>query len=125
MVSSRSYIIIFALVFSSWCGALRAQTVHFSDTNLEAAVREAIGKPTGPISAGDLQPLMSFSAGGRNIADLSGLEFATNLTWLSVDMNRIRSLEVLKKMPQLTLLGIENNPLSDLGPLRTLTNLTA
>jgi len=56
--------------------------VTFPDPNLEAAVREAIGKPTGPIYRSDLEDLTGLRAGDRNIVDLTGLEHATNLTWL-------------------------------------------
>ncbi len=52
--------------------------VAFPDPNLEAAVRETIGKPSGDIYISDLEDLMRFDAGGRGITDLSGLEYCAN-----------------------------------------------
>ncbi len=54
------------------------------DLNLEAAIREAIGKSEGSIFASDLEGLTTLDASKRGITDLAGLERCTNLTvlWL-------------------------------------------
>lgn len=56
--------------------------VNFPDTNLEAVIREAIGKPEGDIYQSDLEGLTKFSAEYKGIANLSGLEYCTNLVRL-------------------------------------------
>ena len=48
--------------------------VAFADPNLEAAVRDAIAIPTGPIYSSDLGELISLDASAENITDLTGLE---------------------------------------------------
>lgn len=101
----------------------RGQTVNFADTNLESVVREAISKPTGPITAADLQPLTYLYAFDHSIRDLSGLEYATNLTDLYLDYNQVQNFASLEKMPQLKTLSLFQNHLSDLKFLRHLTNL--
>ena len=65
-----------------------AQVVNFPDSNLEAAIREAINEPSGDIYASDLWVLTEFDAAGRSIANLSGLEYCTNLTVLRLDDNQ-------------------------------------
>ena len=42
-----------------------SMTVTFIDSNLEAAVREDIGKPEGPIYPSDLEDLISLDAVGQ------------------------------------------------------------
>jgi hypothetical protein len=69
-------------------GRARAQTsVTFADPNLEVAVRGTLGKPTGPLTADDLQGLIYFYAGSMQITNLSGLEYATNTTGTLVFTN--------------------------------------
>ena len=48
--------------------------VTFPDPNLEAVIRETIGKPTGDIYQSDLVGLNQLYAYGRGIAVLTGLE---------------------------------------------------
>jgi len=62
--------------------------VAFADPNLEAAVREAIGIPEGSIYPSDLGELTSLNATEKNIADLTGLEYCTNLTELNLSDKR-------------------------------------
>ncbi|MCL0107948.1 hypothetical protein M1N70_03085 [Peptococcaceae bacterium] len=57
------------------------------DTNLEAAIRQELGKPTGNITKEDMAELTNLGANERRITDLSGLEYAVNLTWLSLGSN--------------------------------------
>src|SRR6266567_2575373 len=59
------------------------------DRNLEAAIRSAISKPVGPLNASDLAGLTSLSASGRDVASLSGMEWATNLISLDLSYNSI------------------------------------
>src|SRR5882672_11330410 len=124
---SRHLARILVFVFTACvalCNSARAQTVvHFADANLELAVRQAIGKLTGELTVVDLQPLTFLYAFDQNIRNLSGLEFATNLTNLYLYSNQIRSIQTLEHMPQLTALGIGDNRIRDLTPLRALTNL--
>lgn len=52
------------------------EEVQFADPNLEAAIRNAIGKPSGSILEPDLERL---GIECENITDLSGLEYCINL----------------------------------------------
>ncbi|MCL0106602.1 copper amine oxidase N-terminal domain-containing protein, partial [Peptococcaceae bacterium] len=45
--------------------------VTFLDANLEAAIRDALGKPTGDITKKDMAELTNLVANGRGITDLS------------------------------------------------------
>jgi Leucine-rich repeat (LRR) protein len=98
--------------------------VTFADPNLEAAVREAIAIPEGPIYPSDLEGLTSFSAFGRNITDLTGLEYWTSLTYLDLVDNQISDISPLANLTSLTELYLYWNQISDISPLANLTSLT-
>jgi len=97
--------------------------VFFPDPELEAALREAIGKPTGRIYKSDLEGLISFSATGRSITDLSGLEHCINLVSLNLHDNKISDISPLAGLTKLEWLDLSYNRISDISPLAGLTNL--
>ena len=98
--------------------------VVFPDANLEAAVRMAIGKPTGAIYPSDLEGLTGLHASGRNITDLTGLEYCTDLIWLRLWTNQISDISPLAGLTSLTWLRLDSNQISDISPLAGLTSLT-
>jgi Leucine-rich repeat (LRR) protein len=100
------------------------QTVTFPDVNLEAAIRAGIGKPEGDVNTCDLQGLTVLPASQRNIADITGLEYCTNLTKLGLAINQISDISPLSSLTSLTELYLYGNEISDLNPLSNLTNLT-
>jgi hypothetical protein len=102
--------------------------VSFPDTNLEDAIREAIGKPSGPIYLADLESLSTFDAAYGNIVDVAGLEYCTNLHDLQLHGNQIDDISPLSSLSNLTLLilghaGLDGNLISDVKPLSFLMNL--
>ncbi len=122
-IVSGAQILLFVLAFAR-VEVLFAQTVvSFPDPNLEAAFRVALSKPTGPLTSTDLQSLTSFSAASRNITNLSGLEWATNLTWLALQQNAITNLTPVSGLSKLTSLNISENKMTQLAALPTLTKL--
>ncbi len=98
--------------------------VEFVDPNLEAAVRDAIGVATGPIYSSDIGELTHLDASARNIADLTGLEYATGLTTLNLMNNQISDVSPLADLPNLTALDLWFNQIVDISPLANLISLT-
>ena len=95
------------------------------DANLRSAVRSALGLAANEnFSKADLATLTSLSATKSQIADLTGLEYATGLTTLVALQNDITSLEPIQDLTTLTEIRIGNNDISDLQPLAGLTALT-
>ncbi len=74
----------------------------FPDVNLEAAVRQAIGKPTGQILPSDLEALDILPAANGAISDLSGLEQCRNLNRLILSDNIIDNISPLASLASLT-----------------------
>ena len=101
-----------------------AAEVSIPDPNLEAAIREAIGKPTGPITEEDLQGITSLDASERGIEDLTGLEYCTNLQDLNLPFNQIADITPLSGLSNLQSLSLwENHQIADISPLSGLSNL--
>ncbi|GAH85565.1 unnamed protein product [marine sediment metagenome] len=98
--------------------------IAFPDSNLEAAIREVIGKPEGPIHASELEGLSFLTASRRGVTDLTGLEYCTNITHLSLAYNQISDISPLASLINLTWLDLAYNQVSNISPLASLTNLT-
>ena len=63
--------------------------VNIPDANLRAVIEKALDKPEGAtITAADMATLTDLSATGAKIRDLTGLEYATNLTVLLLNNNQ-------------------------------------
>ncbi len=106
------------------CGVASAQEEWMPDANLRQAVREVLRLPIDvPIVDADMAKLIEFGAKDRNIRDLTGLERATNLQWLTLGSNEIQDLSPLAGLTRLKGLWIYLNPISDIGPLEGLVNL--
>jgi len=98
-------------------------TLIFPDENLEAAVREAIGKPEGPLCVTDIEGLLELDASERNIIDIRGLEYCANLTVLHLYGNEISDVSSLEDLTSLTALWLYRNQISNTAPLSNLTTL--
>ena len=99
--------------------------VHIPDPNLRAAIAEELGKsPNAPITAEEMERLRNLDARNKDIHDLTGLRFATNLDELSLNDNQISDLSPIAGLIELRKFRLNNNPLSDLSSLKGLKNLT-
>ncbi|MDH4269752.1 MAG: leucine-rich repeat domain-containing protein [Dehalococcoidia bacterium] len=106
------------------CAGCGLAEISFTDQNLEAAIREAVGKPTGDIYEADVENLTSFCASERGIVALTGLEHATSLRHLYLDSNNISDISPLANLSSLTDLYLGWNQISDISRLGNLTSLT-
>jgi subtilase family protein/Leucine Rich Repeat (LRR) protein/dockerin type I repeat protein len=95
--------------------------VHFNDANLKTLIEEKLGivNPT----QSDMLGLTQLSGGSSGIIDLTGLEYATNLTQLYLYNNQISNISALSGLTNLLWLDLYNNQISDISALSGLTNL--
>ena len=94
------------------------------DAKLRAAIAAALGKASGEtIAKGEMEALTTLEAEDVGISDLTGLEFATNLTWLSLADNQIADLSALKGLTKLEVLNLSGNQITDISALAGLTKL--
>ena len=89
----------------------------FADPNLEAAIREAMDVPEGPIYASDLAELTSLSASAENISSLAGLEHCANLTHLDLSYNQIGNIAPLADLISLAYLQLDLNQIGNINCL--------
>lgn len=100
-------------------------TVTFDDPAFEAYIRKQLHKPEGSISGEDMQSLTELaSASWLGIRSLKGIEFATNLTRLSIEQNKIADLSPLAGLVKLKRITLDYNEITDLSPLSNLTEVT-
>jgi len=115
------------LVLAGFVAAIPAQEVSIPDPDLNAAVREALQKPAGPVTQQDMLGLTNLSAISRNITNLQGLEAAHNLSTLVLDDNHITDAffpDVLTNLSKLAVLDLSENLITNLTLPNALTNLT-
>ena len=104
---------------------LASGDVEIADPNLERAIREEMGLPSGtPITQLLINQLISLTAREKQILDLTGLEDATNLKHLALPENEIQDITPLAALIKLEFLILRDNPITDLAPIANLTNLT-
>jgi hypothetical protein len=93
------------------------------DSNLEAAIRKALDKSFGVITASDLASLEKLEASFLGITDITGLQHATNLTSLNISHNPISDITPLAGLTNLKRLLLYKIRISDLKPLADLTQV--
>ena len=122
------------LLFASSYGSIvppdggGSETVEIPDATLRFLVSAELYKTRGkareaPITRADMATLRRINATSSRINDLTGLEFATNLTWLDLGANRISDITALAGLTKLTELDLGANRISDITALSGLTNL--
>ena len=125
---------VFLLIFLSMPLMATAQTVDIHDANLRAAIEVALNKRVdAPITADEMATLGQLTAKNANISDLTGLEFATNLTELDLsgevvagfwrNSNSVSNISALSGLINLRVLDLYSNSVSDISALSGLTNL--
>ena len=98
--------------------------VNIPDSNLRAAVAEALGKSANaPITVAEMQTLEILPLSSKSVRDLTGLQHATNLTKLWLNLNEISDLSPLSGLTELTYLELSANKISDISGLTRLTKL--
>ena len=100
------------------------ESVHIPDPNLRDAIAEALGKgPRDTITVEDMATLRELSANRMDIGDLTGLEFATNLTVLRIGYNPFSDLSPVARLTKMREIYFRETEVADLSPLASLHNL--
>ena len=111
------------LLYIVLCNTAFAQIVHFPDPNLRAAIIEQSNVNPDRITVVALRRLKRLDAPDREIENLEGLQYASNLRLLDLASNRISDLTPLANLRNLEELGLDRNTVKDISPLAGLTNL--
>ena len=116
---------LYLLLSIALCTPLFAQVVDIPDPNLRAAIADALNiAHDAPITQEDMNRLTDLiDVRHRGIANLAGLEFATNLYFLRIADNPTIDLSPIANLTQLERLILWSIPQLDISPLANLTTL--
>ena len=99
--------------------------VEIPDPNLRAAIRKTLMLSDDvPVTRAAMQQMKRFGVKGGQIKDLTGLEHATSLMWIALNVNKISDLRPLANLTRLTYLDLNDNDIVEISPLANLTELT-
>ena len=100
------------------------KTVNIPDTKLRNVIAQALRKaPGATITIVDMAQLTTLNGTNKNITNLTGLEYATNLVDLLLINTNITDISPLARLTKLHYLDLANNSISDISPLAKLTRL--
>lgn len=97
--------------------------IEVPDPALEAAVRDALNRPTGVLRDTDMNRITRLVASGKGIANLRGLEYCKHLEELYLSENEIHDLTPLRGLTRLWRLYLWDNVIVDTDPLSGLMQL--
>src|SRR5881628_2328014 len=100
------YRLFLLLLLAIFTGSVSGQEVSIPDPNLNAVIREALQKPTGPLTQSDMLSLTGLSAIFRNITNVQGLEAAQNLVSLDLQDNQITTFNFPTNLTKLVSLDL-------------------
>jgi Leucine-rich repeat (LRR) protein len=98
--------------------------VNFPDAVLDEVIREELRLGAAKLNDADMLALTSlYGEMTQSIQNLTGLEFATNLTTVYFDFEQISDVSALASLTNLEELWLRGNQISDVSALASLTNL--
>ena len=97
--------------------------VHITDPILRIMITEELDKnPNAPITVKEMEGLRELRSRDRRVHDLTGVHYATNLTRLELDNSRVSDLSPVRDLTNLDFIEV-HGPIPDLSPLAGLINL--
>ena len=97
--------------------------IEIPDTNLRAAIEEALGKTAGEIiTQAEMETLRKLTAKRAGITDITGLEYAINLRQLDLSRNKISDVSPLAGLTRLKRLYLNRNRISDFSAIAGITD---
>lgn len=99
------------------------EAVDFADENLKNAIANQLKIQHRDIYTDDMEKLTDLDASYSDISDLSGIEYAVNLTSLMLYGNKIEDLSPLANLTNLVSLDLDENLITSIGNLKNLKNL--
>ncbi len=101
-----------------------SQVVDIPDPDLLAAIESELGiAPGSTITAGQMAGLTELFRTDSAMSNLTGLEYANNLTFLHLERTNIADISAVEKLTNLAELNLSDNNIEDLSPLVANTGL--
>jgi len=125
MTTKTLFRLLQAVFLTSFASLTLAQDVQVPDPGLNAAIRDALGKPSGPLTVQDMLSLTNLNARNRNVSSIEGLDAARNLVSLDLQINRLTNFSLPSELTKLTTLDVSVNPLTNFSLPSGQTNLAS
>ena len=125
MIMKTIFNVVQTLALTTLVISAQAQEVSIPDPGLNAAIREALQKPSAPLTQQDLLSLTNLDGSDRNISSVAGLEAARNLVSLNLQINRLTNFSFPITLTNLTVLVLSSNSLTNCSFPAALTRLNS
>ncbi|MCX7746652.1 MAG: stalk domain-containing protein [Clostridia bacterium] len=102
---------------------LTQEPVKIIDPNLEAVIREIIGKPADEIYTRDVKKISFLDLSEKKISSLEGIQHFVNVKEIDLSKNTITDISPLIPLQKLSFLNISENKISNFMPLNNLKEL--
>ena len=122
-----STLLVILTLFSSYIHIARASDAAqwMPDANLRTAVRTSLGLADNEdLTQAKMLDLTELKAASRGISNLTGLEYATNVTIVRLAGNQISNISPLSGLTSVTKLRLQGNEITNIASLSGLTDLT-
>ena len=101
-----------------------SRIITIPDKGFRQAIEEVLGEyQERHITENDMNRLYMLPSSGKNISDLTGIEYAKKLSHLYLDHNNIKDIRLLSGLTWLITLNLKGNNITDISPLSGLKKL--
>ena len=117
---------IYLYISISLLSVAQAEIVNIPDAGLRSFIENQLQKNPGEaITKAELsdESFTVLVATNKNVSDLTGLEHATSLEYIYLEMNAISDISALSSLTRLEHIHLEHNQITDISPLSNLTSL--
>jgi len=119
----KSVLMFICIIMMFAVGCKKEASVNIQDVNLENVIRKMIDKPVGKIYESDVKDITVLDATGKNIKELLGIENLVNLKSLNLEKNSISNIEPLRQLSNLEELCLDSNDIKDVSALENITSI--
>jgi len=117
-------IVLAVVLLTSFVESALTQEVSIPDSGLNAAIRETLQKPNGPLTEQDLLSLTNLDASRRNVRSIIGLEAARNLEFLELQINHLTNFSLPSTLTNLEVLDVSANGMTSFSIPNAPANLS-
>lgn len=102
--------------------AVASKAVKFTDSAVEASIRNKTGKLAGVVYESDLEGIFRLKVSG-SVKNINDLKYLKNLEYLELQSTGVSNITPLASLTNLRVLYLQRNSVSDISPIGKLTKL--
>lgn len=99
-------------------------SAKITDENFQRVINKILGKsPDNIVTRGQMASIRVIESDDENIESIQGIQFCTNLEYLSISKSKIKDISYIKNLKNLKIVNFYNNCISDISTLSLVENL--